>query len=191
MSKSKKIIIWGLEGREEYIDDAVFDGLKFVDKARTKTDDKRPVEYIFYDGANLVGMDAHRIHIYSVDDSGVFAAGHCYEVIKSSSSEIHLGDMGANLSDAFFPDWKETWPDKLYEQIDVQIALGAGYLSKSYGNLIKHMPINKTIEYAHFKDLAQMYNCDVGWYNDNLIFKAGKMGGLIAPIKISDGDATD
>lgn len=184
MAKSKKIIIWGPDGREEFIDDAVFDGLSFVNKARSKTDMKQASEYIFFDNSNLVGLDGHRMHLCSIDNQGIFSR-HCYEVIKISGSEIHMGNIGER-SDNFFPDWKDIWPDGFYEEINVSLSFGKSNLAESYGLLVKQMPSDKVLNYTYFQDLSPMGHSVPGWHNGNLIFKAGKLGALIVPMKTDD-----
>lgn len=183
MAKSKKIVIWGKSGRNELVDNELFTGISFVDKARLKDSElNRGLSYIYFDYPNLVAMDGHRLHLYVVDIEDLFFNKHCYEVIKISSSEIHLGNIGQMSSD-FYPGWRHAWPDGLYQSIDGTVTVTKANLSEAYSNVIRHMLDDKILDFGFFKDLTPMEYCDVGFWGEQgfVIFKAGKFGAALVP----------
>jgi len=183
MAKDKKIIVWGKEGRQEIIADLLHDGIKFVNKARSK--DVKQIHalgYILFDPPYLVATDGHRVHNFVVDEE-IFTALHHYEVINITSTEAHLGDIG-ELKDNFREGWQGIWPSGLYGALDGSYATAGRDMSESYTKIIRHLEADKTINFAYYKDLALMEHCEIGFWNGNLVFKAGKMGAVILPAKV-------
>lgn len=183
MAKDKKIIVWGNDGRQEIIADLLHDGIKFLNKARSKsTKEIHAIGLLLFDPPHLVATDGHRIHCFVVDEE-IFTRDHHYEVINITSTEAHLGDIG-ELKDTFRDGWRRVWPDGLYTALDGSYATSGRDMSESYTKIIRHMEADETINFAYYKDLALMEHCEVGFYCGNPVFKAGKMGAVILPAKV-------
>jgi hypothetical protein len=126
-----------------------FFGIKWVLKARDKSNYRLLYKNILFDSDYWISTDGHRLHIYENKDS--FAKG-LYEPLVNNAGKLVLKLTSENPDT--YPDWTKI---SCAHMKPVEIKLTSGNPSIDYSYLIRCLEVSQTLNFQYFTELHSIY----------------------------------